>query len=149
MESTKILCPVDFSDHSFKALARACEAAEHSGAKLYILHVEGVRNLAIPGTVGYIPELDEYKRLLEETTPDSPNILYEQHYTRGDVAEEIIRFAKLREIDRIIMGTHGRTGLLRSLMGSVASSVSRMATCHVETIRPSTVDSATQQSKSA
>lgn len=131
----KILCPVDFSDHSKRALSRAGETAVHSNAKLYILHVEGLQVGALPDSPGYVAELDEYRRLLEETTP-SQDVDYEQHYARGDVATEIVRFATLRKVDQIVMGTHGRTGLIRSLMGSVASSVCRLATCEVETVRP-------------
>lgn len=145
----KILCPVDFSNHSMKALARACEAAEHSGAKLFILHVEGLRNSALPGSSSYVAELDEYSRLLRETAPTSTKINYEQHYARGNVTEEILRFATVREVDRIILGTHGRTGLLRSFMGSVATTVCRMAHCEVETVQPAGKPTQSLQAKSA
>lgn len=134
----KILCPVDFSEHSDRALSRACEAAIHNKAKLYILHVEAVNVTTLPNASGYDPELDEYRRLIEEAKPDSPDVNYEQHYAHGDVAREIVRFAMLRDVDQIVMGTHGRTGLLQSLMGSIASSVCRLAKCEVETVRPAT-----------
>lgn len=134
----KILCPVDFSAHSNRAFARACDAALDNKAKLYILHVEGLHANTLPDSLGYVPEIDEYRRLLAETKPDSPDIDYEQHYARGDVAEEIVRFATLRGVNQIVMGTHGRSGLIRRLMGSVASSVSRLAKCEVETVRPAT-----------
>ena len=132
----KILCPVDFSEHSSRALTRACESALHSKAKLYILHVDCLNVTKLPDSSGYVADLDEYRRLLEEAKPDSEEIDYEQHYAKGDVATEIVRFAGLRDVDQIVMGTHGRTGLIRSLMGSVASTVCRLATCEVETVRP-------------
>ena len=145
----KILCPVDFSDHSDRALARACEAALHNKAKLYILHVDTVNVTTLPSSSGYDADLDEYRRLLLEAKPESRDVNYEHHYARGDVATEIVRFAMLREVDQIVMGTHGRSGLLRSLMGSVANSVCRLAKCQVETVRPATASESDQQAKSA
>lgn len=136
----KILCPVDFSEHSSRAFVRACESALHTKAKLFILHVEGLNVNTLPDSSGYIAELDEYRRLLEEAKPASDEIDYEHHYAKGDIATEIVRFATLRGVDQIVMGTHGRSGILRSLMGSTASSVCRLANCEVETVRPATTN---------
>lgn len=145
----KILCPVDFSEHSDRAFARACESATHTKAKLFVLHVEGLSVNTLPGSSGYVAELDEYRRLLEHAKPNDNKIDYEHHYAKGDVATEIVRFATLRGVDQIVMGTHGRSGLLASFMGSVASSVCRLAQCEVETVRPATTQDDDPVSKSA
>ena len=129
-----ILCPIDFSKNSRVALDRAAEEAAQFRAKLYIVHVENVRQSARPGSAAYVKELDEHKRLLKEGRPYLLNIDFEQHYLHGDVVDEIVRFADAREVDRIIIGTHGRTGLRRVLMGSVATSVKEAANCEVVTI---------------
>ena len=134
MNPRTILCPIDFSENSRVALDRATEEAAQFNAKLYVAHVENMRQAARPGSAAYVKELDEHKRLLKEGRPYLENIDFEQHYLRGDVVDELVRFADARGVDRIIMGTHGRTGLKRVLMGSVAEAVSRVATCEVITV---------------
>ncbi len=138
MHPRRILCPIDFSENSAVALRYASEEAAQFAAKLFVVHVENVRQAALPGTPAYVKELDEHKRLLQEGKPTIENIHYEQHYLRGNVVDELVRFADAREIDRIIMGTHGRTGVKRMLMGSVASAVSKTANGEVVTISEST-----------
>jgi universal stress protein A len=134
MTPRRILCPVDFSECCKIALAHACELADESGAKLFIVHVEQAGQTCPPGSSGYVEALDEHKRLLTEAKPSSTKSDYEHHYLRGNTIDEIQRFAKLREIDLIVMGTHGRTGLARALMGNVADSISRDAPCEVITV---------------
>ena len=137
MKTKRIVCPVDFSDTSQAALQHASSLAREAGAKLYILHVEQIPQMYPEGHVGYEPELDEYKRLLHEAAPGRDDVQFEHHYLRGNVADEIIRFAHCREADLIVMGTHGRTGFARFLMGSVAEAVLRRAKCPVVTVRDS------------
>jgi len=84
----------------------------------------------LPGDARYDENLDENRRLLTEAKPSS-DIKFEQHYLKGDVVDEILRFARLRDIDLIIVGTHGRTGIAKLLMGSVAESLIRRAPCPV------------------
>jgi len=60
---------------------------------------------------------------------------FEQRILKGDPAHEIIRLAEREKIDLIVMGTHGRRGLSRLLMGSVAEWVMRRANCPVLTVR--------------
>ncbi len=131
MTQKRILCPIDFSIGSQVALHEASRRALDWNAKLYIVHVESVRQSARPGSAAYVKELDEHRRLLQEGKPDDDNIDFEQHYLRGNVADEIVRFADARDIDCIILGTHGRTGIRRVLMGEVADNVSRLAKCEV------------------
>ena len=137
MNSTIIVCPVDFSDTSQAALQHASSLARESGAKLYIIHVEQSPQKYPEGHVGYEADLDEYKKLLHETVPTREDVEHEHHYLRGDVAGEIIQFAHYREAGLIVMGTHGRTGMARFFMGSVAEEVLRRAKCPVVTVRDS------------
>jgi nucleotide-binding universal stress UspA family protein len=134
MTPKRILCPVDFSDCSCVALDHACELAAESSAKLFIIHVEKAGQTCLPGSTGYVEALDEHKRLLIETTPSSAEIDYEQHYLRGNTIDEIRRFAMLRDVDLIVMGTHGRTGLAKALMGNVAEMISQHPPCQVITV---------------
>ena len=134
MSHKRILCPIDFSDCSQEALRHACQAAERNEAKLYVVHVESSGHSIPPGKPGYVAELDGHRRLLTEGKPCSEDVDYELHFLRGNVVDEIRNFATLREIDLIVVGTHGRTGLTRALMGSVAESLSKKAPCEVTTI---------------
>jgi nucleotide-binding universal stress UspA family protein len=142
MTPQRILCPVDFSECSQKALEHACGVAARTGAKLFIVHVQDVGHTCPPGNPGYVEELDQHKRLLEEAKPCAEGIDFEQHYMRGHVIDEIRRFAVLRHVDLIVLGTHGRTGLARVLMGSVAESLSKDSPCEVITV-PSTQNAIT------
>ena len=134
MSHKRILCPIDFSECSKEALRHACQAAARNNAKLFIIHIEPAGHSIPPGKPGYVAELDGHRRLLTEGKPCSEDVDYELHFLRGNVVDEIHNFATLREIDLIIVGTHGRTGLSRAFMGSVAESLSKNAPCEVSTI---------------
>ena len=132
MHVSRIVCPVDFSESSDAALVMAASVASQFDAKLFIVHVEEVpcKSLSAAGD-----GLSEYKKLLESVVPPAEDVEYEHHYLRGNQSDEIILFAKARDADLIVLGTHGRTGLARLLMGSVAESVIRNAHCPVLSVR--------------
>jgi nucleotide-binding universal stress UspA family protein len=133
-----ILHPTDFSDHSRGAFGVACALARDYGARLVLLHV------AAPPAVVYgewvVEARDEaYRRGLLDTlhqvqVPD-PTIHTEYRLREGDPVTEVLDEAHESKADLIVMGTHGRTGLGRLLMGSVAEEVARRATCPVLTVR--------------
>jgi len=133
-----ILHPTDFSDHSAFALPLACALARDHGARLVLLHV-APRPVIVYGE-GVIPPLaDDYpERLREELhqlqVPD-PSIPVDRQFREGDPVTEILAVAEDTNADLIVMGTHGRTGLERLLMGSVAEQVMRKAPCPVLTVR--------------
>jgi universal stress protein A len=127
----RILCPIDFSECSKTALAKAEEMAKEASAKLYVVFVDASGPTIPPGRIGYAPERDGHRRLIEEATPSDPGIDFELHYLRGQPIDEIRRFAALREIDLMVMGTHGRTGLAKLMMGSVAEQMSNDSPCEV------------------
>ena len=132
MNVNRIVCPVDFSASSDAALIMAATVASQFDATLYIVHVEEIPRESM-SAVG--DESSEYQKLLDSRVPPSEDVEYEHHYLRGKVSDEIIVFAKARNVDLIVMGTHGRTGLARLLMGSVAECVVRNADCPVLSVR--------------
>ncbi|MCA9232819.1 MAG: universal stress protein [Planctomycetales bacterium] len=140
MNIHSILCPVDFSESSDAALRYASLMASESGACLHIVHVEEALPEYPPDFVGYgigagVSEEQRVQHLLKEIRPSSEGVRFEHHHLKGSPAREIIDFADRNKIDLIVMGTHGRKGLTRLLMGSVAESVMRRATCPVLTLR--------------
>ena len=79
-------------------------------------------------TYGYVPEFDnlqEVRNKLAATMPTVDGVCREHHYLEGDPADEIVDFARRHNVDLIVIGTHGRTGLNHVLMGSVAEAVVR------------------------
>ena len=89
----------------------------------------------LPGEQGYLAELDENQRLLLEAKPCFEDVRYEQHYLKGNVVDEVLRFAALRNVDLIVLGTRGRTGLAKLLLGSTAEAIMRRAQCQVTAVQ--------------
>lgn len=138
MNVRKIVFPTDFSSLSDSALAHAAALARESGGRLLIVHVQEPPLAYAGGEMYYgVPEPDtgEITRMLEAVVPPTPDVAYEHHLLTGDPAEAIVRFAADQGADLIVMGTHGRTGLRRLLMGSVAEAVVRRAPCPVLTFK--------------
>ena len=138
MNAKRILCPIDFSAHSDAALAYASTLAKEAAAKLLIVYVDDSQVPYDAGFAGYVPPPDETEQLekrLNETVPTVPDVECEHHLLFGHPADAIVEFARKHEIDLIVLGTHGRTGVARLLMGSVAESVVRRAECPVLTLK--------------
>jgi nucleotide-binding universal stress UspA family protein len=125
-----ILHPTDFSSDSEKALELAGSLARAHNARLMLVHAWQADDLVLPDAA----EVEEnlLKKLFMLTTPTSVTI--EHYVVQGKPAAEILRLAKETRADLIVMGTHGRTGLRRLLLGSVAEQVSRNAPCPVMTV---------------
>ena len=139
MNIKRILFPTDFSHTGDKALAMAESLARDSGAKIFIVHVEEPPTAYGGGEMYYgmlEPDLDHLKELLSKVKPKDLALAYEQHMVTGEPADAIARFAEEHNIDMIVMGTHGRTGVIRLLMGSVAEAVVRRSKCAVLTVKP-------------
>ncbi|QGJ69627.1 Universal stress protein UspA [Planctomycetales bacterium 10988] len=138
MNAKTILFPTDFSRLSDNALHRATVLAKESNAKLLILHVEEPPSAYAGGEMYYgMPEPDHeaLKEMLARITPHDPDLAFERRLEIGDPASEIVRVAEEEDVDMIVMATHGRTGLTRLLMGSVAESVVRHAPCAVLSLK--------------
>ena len=108
------------------------------GAKLLIVHVEEPPAAYGTGEMYYgIPDPDNpaLHKMLTAVVPDDRTVPYEHRMITGDPADEIVALAEEEKADLIVMGTHGRTGLGRLLMGSVAEAVVRCAPCPVFTFK--------------
>jgi nucleotide-binding universal stress UspA family protein len=81
------------------------------------------------------PDRKDLQRMLSEVVPAEPAVGYEHRLLMGSPAAAIIHLAEQEGVDMIVMPTHGRTGLLRLLMGSVAEEVVRKAKCPVLTVK--------------
>lgn len=140
MHYKKILFATDFSPASVEALHYATSLARDSGAKLLITHIEEAPTAYAAGEM-MLPPIDypnpEIRKMLEAVVPDDPAVPFEHHLEMGSPAEEIVSLSNEHRVDLIVMGTHGRTGLRRVLMGSVAEAVMRHAECPVLTLRHS------------
>jgi nucleotide-binding universal stress UspA family protein len=134
MAGKAILFPTDFSTASDAALSHAETLARQSGAKLLIVHIEEPP-LAYGGGELYYglpePNSERIQKMLEDVRPRDPAVAFEHRLTMGDPAGEVVRIAGDEGCEMIVMGTHGRTGLTRLLMGSVAEQIVRRAPCPV------------------
>jgi len=142
MNAPKILYPTDFSTTGQTALEMATSLARDRGATLVIMHVEEPPMAYGGGELYYgidEPDRNELKRMLAEVVPTDPAVPREHRMMIGSPATAIIEMAEREEVELIVMATHGRTGLLRVLMGSVAEEVVRKAKCPVLTVKPATV----------
>jgi nucleotide-binding universal stress UspA family protein len=141
----RILVPTDFSKFSQNALKYAAAFAEKFGAEIYLLHVVQDLALFIPEAVSVAPPAtppieqmtaavrEGLQRVVRESGLERFTVHCEVR--EGTPFYEIILFAKEADIDLIIMGTHGRSGLVHVLLGSVTEKVVRKAPCPVLTVR--------------
>ncbi|MGF1583528.1 MAG: universal stress protein [Gemmataceae bacterium] len=136
-----VLHPTDFTELSTHALHLAHSLARDYSARLVLLHVkmpsevvEGEFGMTLPDP----PQSDqELLDRLQVLLPANTNVNAEGVIAEGHPSDEIVRVAKEERCDLIVMGTHGRSGLSRVFLGSVADSVTRNASCPVVTVRTS------------
>ena len=134
-----VLVPHDFGDTSKTAMDYAIALARMFNAVLDVLHVRDRADTVIPAQ--FPRELYEElqttvrERLLRITALDETKPALDFHLRTGTAHAEILRFAKERRTDLIVMGTHGRRGVVHAVMGSVAETVVRTAPCPVLTVR--------------
>ncbi len=137
MKYQKILFATDFSPASQTAFDYATSLARDSGAKLIILHVEEYP-VSYPGGDMFVVHPDApnpvLRKMLEKVVPAGA-VPHEHQLLMGLPADEIVRLAEEQHVDLIVIGSHGRTGLARVLMGSVAELVMRRAKCPVLTVK--------------
>ena len=142
MKLNAIMLPTDFSESSDAALDYASALAAETGATLYIVHVADDTPAYVAGYGGfaYAPDVSsaierEMRERLEEVQPSRLNIDVDRRYLTGAAVAQIVDFADRENVDLIVMGTHGRTGVSRVLMGSIAEGVLRKAQCPVLTVK--------------
>jgi universal stress protein A len=143
----KILVPTDFSEFSDSALAQAVDIGTQYGSTIYLLHVIGIVQQC---TYDYCLPADTVEDVRIEGVKSAQEMMQEQIRRAGkpgevqivpDIREgtppyeEILREQKAKDVDLIVIATHGKTGLLHYLMGSVAEKVTRGATCPVYLVK--------------
>jgi universal stress protein A len=133
---SKILCPVDFDQNSLAAVPVAAELAQKCNATLYLLHVIELHLAPEPALSSGEAE-DAAQTKLERISRQKlkAGTRYEILVMPGDPAVEVLQMAAKLGIDLIVMATHGRTGLRRLVLGSVAERVVREAPCPVLTVK--------------
>jgi nucleotide-binding universal stress UspA family protein len=141
-----ILHASDFSSASAPAFRKAVALAKGMRRPLLVMHVMSPVT-DITGDMWYVPRQleDELHRRIERVARRSlERLLRHARDARvrvagllrdGIVPEQIVKVARARHAEMIVMGTHGRTGLSRMLVGSVASRVVTQASCPVMTVR--------------
>jgi len=145
-----ILLPTDFSDISLSAASYATDIARQYDAKIHLLYVLektppvlAIRSLDLSEEKIIKSLEDEAKKSLENTAEKvkknfkEKNLILETVLRKGLDYVEINKYAEEKSIDLIVIATHGRTGLLHTLLGSVAEKVIRYAKRPVLVITPS------------
>ena len=141
----KVLCPIDFSEPARAAMKTAVDVCKQNDAELLLFHAYELPGYTLPeGSVVASPRmlqdladqaethLEEWKKMAEAMGVRRVEVAK----GIGEPAVEITELARERDLDLIILGTHGRTGLRHALMGSVAERVVRRAGCPVLTVHP-------------
>jgi len=140
----KILVPTDFSALSFAGIEYARSLGEQYGAEIHLVYViESFSGRQTP----YVDEFSETVlrdkdtealRRLEEASrkffSETKRVIHV--ILRGDPVEEIVRYARFRDCDLIVMATHGRTGVAHIMVGSVAEKIVRHSPVPVLTVKP-------------
>lgn len=145
MTFRKILCPIDFSTGSQQAMRVAIRIAQDADAALVLAHAWHVPPVAFAGEYVFSPEViqelrDGAQATLDDAAREATALgarRVESRLLAGMPQHEIVRVLEEDpEFDLAVLGTHGRTGLARVLLGSVAERVVRHAPCSVLTVRP-------------
>lgn len=141
----RILHATDFSKASARALQEAVKLAKENSARLLVVHVIEPTPYVAGGEFGgaeiYMKLEDATKRNAQSSMSKlmqrlkKLKIKAESLLLRGAAHEQIVKAAKSKKADMIVIGTHGRTGLSKLFLGSVAGKVVSLATCPVMTVR--------------
>jgi nucleotide-binding universal stress UspA family protein len=148
---------IDFSDLSNHAVDAALEIAGLRHGELHVVYVEPERALEAALSEAFRSEVDPAtalekvrqratERLVEvgKRFASFPPIRVVAHFRRGSPAREVAQLAADLDADLVVVGSHGRSGAERLILGSVAEHVSRLARCPVWIVRPKNHDKATR-----
>ncbi|MEI6640311.1 MAG: universal stress protein [Chlorobium sp.] len=132
-----ILCPVDFSDASSKAVQYAKEFATSMGSVVHLLNVVEPRPMAVDITLNYVPLEEDLEHAAEEDLQiivqefQLAGLKVESSIEIGNPSDVILDKSQDLDVNLLIMGSHSKKGLSRLIMGSVAETVVRKANCPV------------------
>lgn len=153
MRFKRILVPTDFSANAMPAAEVAVALAPTAGGAIELVHVYGPPGIILPDGSAFPATADELWGVTERAetalaqaraavVARAAGIEVTAQALMGAPADEILRLAESGHYDLIVMGTHGRTGLRRLLMGSIAEAVMRRSPIPVLTIRAAAVQEA-------
>src|SRR5580700_7114740 len=141
LEIKLILCPIDFSEFSVRAYHHAVSLAEHYQAKLVAQHVVELWRHPSASFAASAGLYEEFEQALRESGSKQLQEFVKNHthdeiqaelvVQEGVAADSILSFAQAQKTDVIVMGTHGRRGFDRLMLGSVTDRVMRRAPCPV------------------
>ena len=128
----RILAPTDFSDLSAKGVRYACQLAKEVGAELVVINIVTLDE----SNVADRRELERHKHQLDEFLTDKvagagSDLSIRKVVEPGQPDSTIVYWAENEGIDLIVTSSHGRSGLSRVLMGSVAEEIMRKSRCPV------------------
>ena len=142
----KVLVPVDGSDNAIRALDHLLKLRAANGE--LDIHLLNVQIPIDSGHARMFVSQDDVERYHREEglaalagarrTLDEAGVPYQYHIAVGHVADTIVRYAGEQHFDKILMGTHGRGGLMQALLGSVAHDVLERAPVPVTLVKPAT-----------
>ena len=141
----RILFPTDFSEPAAEAQNYALTLADRLGAELHLLHVVVPPGVAFPdadtswtmpaaGAKGLVKDAEQQLSDLIGTWAEARRVI--SSVVTGFAVDEIVHYAEKHQIDLIVVGTHGLTGITHLLLGSVAEKLVRCAPCPVLTVHP-------------
>lgn len=147
MNIRSILLPTDFSECGNYALSYAASLARTFGASILCVHViePMVPTVGYSGMTEPLPLADISDQLEDSAERELPKLAeceecagieVEELIVHGEAASEIVRVAKEKDVDLIVVSSHGRTGLGRILFGSTAEAIVRHAPCPVLVVKP-------------
>jgi len=140
MKTSKILFPTDLSDRSNAALNVATAIAKQLNAKLVIVHVEEPPDIYAQRSCWAIePTREDLQKMLREVVPDDPEVAFDHRLVAARPVDGIVELAQRERATMIVMTTHGRTGIARVILGSVAEGVLRHSPCPVLTVKESDI----------
>lgn len=131
----RILCPVDLSDNSLSTIDLATSVAKQDNATLVFMYVapQWLPEEAMLSSDYIRSTVAADKQQFMDLRPTDDSIPYEHLFVDGNPGPEIVKAS--RDCDMVVMSTHGHSGIMRFLMGSVAQYVMRNATCPVVTYK--------------
>jgi universal stress protein A len=140
----KIVCPIDFSEFTDEILKYAVNITKKFNAELHLIHIIPNLNYFTPYESFLTPEnlVAIEKNIEKEVEKDFEKVMKDINMPLKKIVKtgvtfvEIIDYIKEEDIDLVVMGTHGRSGIEHILIGSVAEKVVRKSPCPVLTIRP-------------
>ncbi|MDA8126596.1 MAG: universal stress protein [Deltaproteobacteria bacterium] len=149
-EPKNILVPTDFSKFSDAALKKAADIAARYGSSIYLLHVLGMSEQVQQCAVDYCLSAEMVQQLEKETVKAAQERLKKEaaaivkskkvkvlfDIKKGSPAETILREEKAKKVDLIVIASHGKSGILKQLIGSVADKVVKGAKSPVVVVKP-------------